>query len=288
MAGLPRPAPPLHLRGDGDAHRAPGLRHHQAHAHRHLAGDRHPGDLGDLELRRHLAGGDGEAHHQQLRARADHHGQRHRAHREPVALRRSAWSRSSSSPAPRSRPPPPRSPRSRRPCCARCRPACTPPLIIRYSASNVPILQAVARVATRFASSSSSTSATTSCAPAWRRCRARRSPGPYGGKQRQIMVDLDPQKLYAFGLSPRDVSDAIDRAEPDPALRHGQDRRPRVHRPPQQQPRRWSRSSTTCRSRRVQRRDGLRARRGARARRLRAADQHRPRRRQEGRAACRS
>ena len=34
-------------------------------------------------------------------------------------------------------------------------------------------------------------------------------PYPYGGKQRQIMVDLDPDQLYAYGISPPDVSNAI-------------------------------------------------------------------------------
>ncbi|HRI64033.1 MAG TPA: efflux RND transporter permease subunit [Polyangium sp.] len=34
-------------------------------------------------------------------------------------------------------------------------------------------------------------------------------PFPYGGKQRQIMVDIDPARLYAWGLSARDVNAAI-------------------------------------------------------------------------------
>ena len=34
-------------------------------------------------------------------------------------------------------------------------------------------------------------------------------PWPYGGKQRQIMVDLEPDKLYSYGLSAADVSAAI-------------------------------------------------------------------------------
>ena len=33
-------------------------------------------------------------------------------------------------------------------------------------------------------------------------------PRPYGGKQRQIMVDLDPEALYAKQLSATDVSNA--------------------------------------------------------------------------------
>src|SRR5690606_36366795 len=39
--------------------------------------------------------------------------------------------------------------------------------------------------------------------------RGTQIPWPYGGKQRQIVVDVDPQRLYAWGLSPRDVTIAI-------------------------------------------------------------------------------
>ena len=34
-------------------------------------------------------------------------------------------------------------------------------------------------------------------------------PQPYGGRSRLINVDLDPAQLFARGLSPTDVSDAI-------------------------------------------------------------------------------
>jgi multidrug efflux pump subunit AcrB len=34
-------------------------------------------------------------------------------------------------------------------------------------------------------------------------------PYPYGGKQRQIMVDIDPQRLHAHDLSPRDIQNAL-------------------------------------------------------------------------------
>ena len=34
-------------------------------------------------------------------------------------------------------------------------------------------------------------------------------PYPYGGKQRQVMVDIDLERLYAWGLSPRDVINAV-------------------------------------------------------------------------------
>jgi len=34
-------------------------------------------------------------------------------------------------------------------------------------------------------------------------------PAPFGGKVRQVMVDLDPARLQAKGLSARDVNNAI-------------------------------------------------------------------------------
>ena len=35
------------------------------------------------------------------------------------------------------------------------------------------------------------------------------TPAPYGGRQRQVVVDIDPTKLAAQGLSPQDVVDAL-------------------------------------------------------------------------------
>jgi multidrug efflux pump subunit AcrB len=34
-------------------------------------------------------------------------------------------------------------------------------------------------------------------------------PYPYGGRQRQVMVDLDPDRCYAWGISPQEVSNAL-------------------------------------------------------------------------------
>jgi multidrug efflux pump subunit AcrB len=84
----------------------------------------------------------------------------------------------------------------------------TPPLVIVYSASSVPILQ--------FALSSKELSETTIFDDANQivrtfvtGVRGAATPYPYGGKQRQIQVDLNPQALLAHGLSPSDVVTAI-------------------------------------------------------------------------------
>ena len=87
------------------------------------------------------AGADGRPHHHAVPARADDDGQRHRAYRGDVLQRRSASSRCSSSPAPTSGSPTRRSRRFRRRSSSRCRPNTTPPLILNYNASTVPIIQ---------------------------------------------------------------------------------------------------------------------------------------------------
>jgi multidrug efflux pump subunit AcrB len=87
-------------------------------------------------------------------------------------------------------------------------PGITPPLVIRYSASNVPIIQLA------LDSKSLSEQQLFDLGVNFIRAdiatvQGAQIPWPYGGKQRQIMVDIDPQRLYAWGLSPRDVSNAL-------------------------------------------------------------------------------
>ncbi len=87
-------------------------------------------------------------------------------------------------------------------------PGTTPPLIIRYSATNVPILQlgvgsrtipeqALFDYALNYVRLGLAT------------VQGASMPLPSGGKVRQIEVDLDPQALQADGLTPADVSAAI-------------------------------------------------------------------------------
>jgi multidrug efflux pump subunit AcrB len=87
-------------------------------------------------------------------------------------------------------------------------PGTTPPFIIRYSAANVPILQLALEsdslteqqlfdYGTNFIRADIAT------------INGAQLPWPYGGKQREIMIDIDPQRLFAWGLSPRDVNNAI-------------------------------------------------------------------------------
>ena len=81
-----------------------------------------------------------------------------------------------------------------------------PPLIINYSASTVPILQ--------LALSGLSESELNDAGQNFLRTQLVTVPGvsipyPFGGKQRQVMVDLDTRLLQAKGLSPADVVTAL-------------------------------------------------------------------------------
>lgn len=87
-------------------------------------------------------------------------------------------------------------------------PGIFPPLVMRYNAANVPIVQASI-------GSESLTEqqlydlATNSMRPGLAPVRGAQMTWPYGGKVRQIMIDIDPDKLYAWGISAREVSQAI-------------------------------------------------------------------------------
>src|SRR5215469_11750796 len=87
-------------------------------------------------------------------------------------------------------------------------PGTTPPNILKYDASSVPILQLGLESKTiseqelfdlglNFIRTQLAT------------VQGASVPLPFGGKFRQVMVDLNPEAMYAKGLSPIDVSNAI-------------------------------------------------------------------------------
>src|SRR4051812_13348016 len=87
-------------------------------------------------------------------------------------------------------------------------PGTTPPFIIRYSASNVPILQ-VALESDALSEQQLFDFGINFVRADMATIQGVQMPYPYGGKQRLIMIDIDPQRLFAWGLSPRDVTTAI-------------------------------------------------------------------------------
>ena len=87
-------------------------------------------------------------------------------------------------------------------------PGTTPPSIIKYDASSVPILQLGLESKTLseqelfdYGQNFIRTQLAT--------IQGAAVPLPYGGRFRQVMVDLDPSQLFAKGLSPVDVSNAL-------------------------------------------------------------------------------
>jgi multidrug efflux pump subunit AcrB len=87
-------------------------------------------------------------------------------------------------------------------------PGTTPPLVVQFSASNVPILQL------SLSSKSLSEQELYDLGLNFVRTQlatvqGAQIPLPYGGKSRQVMVDIDPQKLFAKGISPSDVTSAL-------------------------------------------------------------------------------
>jgi multidrug efflux pump subunit AcrB len=87
-------------------------------------------------------------------------------------------------------------------------PGTTPPFLIKYDASSVPVLQLglsgeglseqqLYDLGLNFLRTQLAT------------VQGASIPLPFGGKQRQIMVDIDPNQLYAKHLSPADISSAL-------------------------------------------------------------------------------
>ena len=84
----------------------------------------------------------------------------------------------------------------------------TPPLIINYSASSVPILQ-LALSGQGLAEQQLFDLGVNFLRPQLVTIPGVAIPYPYGGKQRQVMVDLDTRMLQAKGLAPNDVLNAL-------------------------------------------------------------------------------
>jgi CzcA family heavy metal efflux pump len=83
-----------------------------------------------------------------------------------------------------------------------------PPFIITYNASTVPVLQ-LAMSGKGLSEQQLSDTATNFLRPQLATVQGAQMPLPYGGKQPQIQVDLNPAALQAKSLSPTDVVNAI-------------------------------------------------------------------------------
>jgi len=89
-------------------------------------------------------------------------------------------------------------------------PNVTPPLILRYSATDVPIIQ-LSLSSDSLPDTKLNDLGQNIIRPNLAVVHGAEVPQPYGGKPRVIMADLDPAALAARGLSPAEVSDALQR-----------------------------------------------------------------------------
>jgi multidrug efflux pump subunit AcrB len=87
-------------------------------------------------------------------------------------------------------------------------PGATPPFIIQYNASSVPVLQ-LGLAGPGINETQLNDIATVTIRIQLATVEGAQIPFPFGGKQREIMVDLDLNALQARGLSPADVVSAI-------------------------------------------------------------------------------
>jgi multidrug efflux pump subunit AcrB len=88
-------------------------------------------------------------------------------------------------------------------------PGTLPPLIVNYTASSVPILQ-LALSGPGLSESDLNDLALNFLRPQLVTVPGAAVPYPYGGKQREVMVNLDSGLLQSKGLSPQDIVNAVD------------------------------------------------------------------------------
>ena len=87
-------------------------------------------------------------------------------------------------------------------------PGSVPPLIVQYDAASVPVIQLLL-ASNKLSEAQLYDFGIYRVRQAIAPVKGVRLPLPYGGKPRQIMVDLDPQALLAKGITPMDVNNAL-------------------------------------------------------------------------------
>lgn len=92
-------------------------------------------------------------------------------------------------------------------------PGTSPPLVVRNNVSSTPVLQLV------LSSDSLTEAQLYDYARLQLRSQIQTIPGirmtlPYGGAARQVMVDLNPSALQTYGLTPSDITGALERGSP--------------------------------------------------------------------------
>src|SRR5215212_4246049 len=87
-------------------------------------------------------------------------------------------------------------------------PSVQPPIILRFNASSVPILQ-LSLSSDTLSESQVYDYALWQLRTQLSTIRGLTLPAPYGGKERQIMVDLDTKAMQSLGVSAKEIADAV-------------------------------------------------------------------------------
>ncbi|RYF76527.1 MAG: efflux RND transporter permease subunit, partial [Cytophagaceae bacterium] len=87
-------------------------------------------------------------------------------------------------------------------------PGTQPPLIVRYNATDVPVLQ-LGLSSDSLTESQITDYSATRIRPQMATVSGSRMSQPFGGRTRQIMVDLEPDQLIARGVTPEEVTNAV-------------------------------------------------------------------------------
>ena len=87
-------------------------------------------------------------------------------------------------------------------------PGITPPYVLSFDASSVPILQ-LALSSKALSQAKIFDAAQNTIRPALATVQGAAVPSPYGGKVRQVQIDIDQAKLQSYGLSAQDVVNAV-------------------------------------------------------------------------------
>ncbi len=89
-------------------------------------------------------------------------------------------------------------------------PGITPPYVLQFNASSVPVLQ-LALSSNSLSQARIFDAGQNFIRPQLATVAGAVVPSPYGGKVRQVQIDLDQQKLQAYGIAAQDVVDAVAR-----------------------------------------------------------------------------
>ena len=108
-------------------------------------------------------------------------------------------------------------------------PGITPPYVLTFNASSVPILQ-LALSSKTLSQSALFDYGQNFIRPQLATVAGAAIPSPYGGKVRQVQVDIDQQKLQAYRPVGAGRCRGARGAEPDHPGRHRKDRQVRIHR----------------------------------------------------------